>query len=46
MTSINGRINNMGAKIPEGKVPGSESSLEHSFLGAKVPGSKLARVLL
>ena len=28
------------------KVPGSESSKERKFHGAKVPGSKLARVLL
>ena len=35
ISSINGRINNTGAKVPQG-----ESSLEHSFPGAKVPGSK------
>ena len=28
------------------KVPGNESSIEHSFPGAKVPGSELAKVLL
>ena len=38
MTSINGRIDNTGAKVPEG-----ESSLEHAFPGAKVSGSKSSR---
>jgi len=35
MTSINGRINNTGAKVPE-----SESSGERKFHGGKVPGSE------
>ena len=41
MTSINGRINSMGTKVP-----GSKSSLEHAFPGANVPYSELAMVLL
>jgi len=46
MTSINGTINSMGAKVP-----GSESSMnihspERKFHGTKVLGSELARVLL
>ena len=54
---MNGRIDNMGAKVPGServrerkfqgaKWPGSESSMERKGPGAKVPESELARVLL
>ena len=35
---MNGRMDNMWAKFP-----GNESSIGHSFSGAKVPGSEMAR---
>jgi len=51
MTSVNGRINTMGAKVPEGEssreqkfprtfVPGSKSSTERKVQGRKVPGNE------
>ena len=35
---MNGRIDNMGVKVP-----GNESFIGHSFPGAKVPGSERVR---